>query len=266
MTASTADDETFNRSFTDEAGFTGALIDIMPQLEEALVSVCVYVVVHRGTAEFNRLAQDFAYLLVKAGKVGPGEGFGLATWTYSGAEERFIGVDIPYSAQQLLVQKRTFDGRIAPAKELLEVVERNLERFEAGGGKALGVRRDRELAEHARVDETQFFAGRELGDQVSVLRKRLVGVDDQGAAGHAEVDDPLAARIARGLFEVGDDVFADAADVCDASAFEHFGDGAWGGFEWLAAFAYPDGVDRSAGDTLIQAVGDGFYFGELGHG
>jgi hypothetical protein len=68
-----------------------------------------------------------------------------------------------------------------------------------------------------------------------------------------------------GAAEVGDDCLADATDGVDAGAGEGFGDFGFGGFEGLGLAAGPDAEDALAGDAGVDAVGDGFDFGEFWH-
>src|SRR5450631_2998022 len=171
---------------------------------------------------------------MKAREFGSGQGFRLAARTNPSAVERLVGVNVADTAEELLIQQGALDGSIASTEEALEVVEGNLERLETGSGKEFAGGSDGQFAEHAGIDEADFFPGRELRNQMRVLGKIGGGIDNQGAAGHAEVDDPLSARIAGFLFEICDDVFADAAHNFDASTFEHFGDGAGSGLERLA--------------------------------
>ena len=54
-------------------------------------------------------------------------------------------------------------------------------------------------------------------------------------------------------------------DAIDAAAGEDFDDLVGGRLEGLGLVAGPDGADGLAVDALVDAVGYGFDFGELGH-
>ena len=68
------------------------------------------------------------------------------------------------------------------------------------------------------------------------------------------------------MFQVEDDVFAHAADGGDSRVFERCGDFCRGGFQGFFFLAEPDGFDDVSGDAFGEAAGDGFDFGEFGHG
>jgi hypothetical protein len=65
--------------------------------------------------------------------------------------------------------------------------------------------------------------------------------------------------------EVDDYGLAYAVDSVDAAVGEGFGYGFGWGLEGLRFVAGPDGADGFAVDTLVDAVGYGFDFGEFGH-
>ena len=43
--------------------------------------------------------------------------------------QSFVGVDVPHSTQQLLIEQRALDGRLAAAKESSEIMGGNFERL-----------------------------------------------------------------------------------------------------------------------------------------
>lgn len=112
---------------------------------------------------------------------------------------------------------------------------------------------------------------------------------DQQPTRHAEVHDPFrgggwahggglaeralslaAGQICDGGLGRGakpeDDVFADAFDGEDGAAFEAFGLARGRVFEGLALGAEPGIDDAITADAGVDAAGDGFDFGEFGHG
>ena len=94
-----------------------------------------------------------------------------------------------------------------------------------------------------------------------------LGLADLQMSGHAEVDDPLG-FISFGTvsFQVENDVFAHAADGGDTGVVQGCGDFCCGGFQRFFFWAEPDGFDAVSGDAFGEAAGDGFDFGEFGHG
>ena len=92
-----------------------------------------------------------------------------------------------------------------------------------------------------------------------------VGLRDEQAAGHAEMNEELRGLGLVGTADIGDDGFADAADAADFAVGEGFGELGFGGFEGLGLAAGPDAKDALTADAGVDSVSDGFYFGELGH-
>ncbi len=70
---------------------------------------------------------------------------------------------------------------------------------------------------------------------------------------------------AAGLFEIENDVFADAADPQDSSVFDNSGDFFGGGLKRLWLLAQPDGLDGVARHPLVQASGDSFHLRQFRH-
>ena len=178
--------------------------------------------------------------------------------------------------QQRLVEQSGFDGKLASTEERDEIVKRNGERLATGSGEGAGIEAvELKAPEATRVDEAQFAARGEVQDGVGVRREWDVGGGDEQAAGHAEVDQALRVRRARfarrwslrGRFgQVNHDVLADAVDAGDAQAGERGGHLMRRGFERFFIGGEPGGDDAVAADAAVDAVGYGFYFGELGHG
>ena len=117
-------------------------------------------------------------------------GRGAAAGPDTGPEQRFIGVNVADTAQEVLIEERALDGSLAAAEQRQEAVEIDFQRFDAGGVE-VSCRRDAQAAEAAGIDETQFLAGRQFEDGVGVLGDFGLRFADLQAACHAEVDDPL---------------------------------------------------------------------------
>ncbi len=105
---------------------------------------------------------------------------------------------------------------------------------------------------------------------MGVGRQGHVGVRDEQAAGHAEVDKELGGggvtAIVGQVLEGHHDRFTDAADLGDCSSGEDLDDLGFGALEGLWFAAGPHGNDALPADALVDAVGDGFDFGEFRHG
>jgi hypothetical protein len=76
----------------------------------------------------------------------------------------------------------------------------------------------------------------------------------------------VGGRLVAWTFEVEDDVLADAMDAGDAKSSEDGGKDFWIGLEGLAGTAEDSGEDALAVGAVMDALGDGFDFGEFGHG
>jgi hypothetical protein len=186
----------------------------------------------------------------------------VAEGSDAGVEQSFVSVDVSYAVEEGLVEKRGFDGRFAVAEESDEVFERDGEGFFAGTGVGLGC--DGESAEAASVDEAKFAATAEGEDGVSVGRDGGVGGGDEKPSGHTEMDEELGWLFLSG--EIDDDGFAYAMNAVDAAAGEDFDDLVGWRLEGLGLVAGPDGTDGFAVDSLVDAIGYGFDFGEFRHG
>lgn len=101
-------------------------------------------------------------------------------------EEGLVGVDVAHSVEERLVEQCGFDGRLAVAKESDEIFQGDGEGLFARAG--VGLVRDGEAAEAARVYEAEFASAAEGEDGVGVERDWGVGGGDEEASGHAEVD------------------------------------------------------------------------------
>jgi len=219
---------------------------------------------------------------VEAVELGAGEAASRAAGADAGMEEAFVGVDVADAGEERLIEQCGFDGKLAAAEEGGKFFGGDGEGFETGGGEGFftGEVAEFEAAEAARVYEAELFAALETEAGVGVRGDFGVRRGNEQAAGHAEVDDPLGtdgvssyfcfrrvllAGILQRVCQFADDVFAGAVNGVKDFAFEALGllDGA--GFEGLFVAAKPGFYDFVALDSLMDAVGDGFYFGELGH-
>src|SRR5579864_6084597 len=125
-----------DRPLAHQARLTFSPIDPMLELEEALFSVGVYVVGNRRPSGGDGLLQHLLQSMVQLGVFRTRDGGRPPPGPNSGAEQAFICVDVSHSMQQLLVQQRRLDRRLARAKKLHEFFDLDLKRLRPWSGKA----------------------------------------------------------------------------------------------------------------------------------
>ena len=155
VAAAAGDHYSLDRGLADEAWLRFAAVDAVFELKESLFAVCVYVVGNGGTTQRDRFYQDLLNGGMKFRKRFAIDCCGSAAGADACAEQRFVGVNVSHAAKEFLVQQRAFNRRLAPAEESYELIEVDLQRFDARGVKC-GFRRDAEASETARIDEAQF--------------------------------------------------------------------------------------------------------------
>ena|SRR5579884_3138711 len=116
MRAASAEDDAFDGRAAHETWLAGAHVHTMLELEKAFFAVCVYVIGNGRPAELNGFFEHFLHRSMEAVKLCASESPGLAARTNAGAKERLIGIDIPDTVQQFLVQQSSFDGSLASAE------------------------------------------------------------------------------------------------------------------------------------------------------
>src|SRR4051812_7720291 len=260
MRASTGDDDPLDRTFAVVAGLAGAHVDPMLELERSFFAVGIDVVRNGRAAGFDGFVQDFANSLIKFAQLLTGDGIRAAARTNGGAEESFVSIDIAYTAQQLLIEQRAFDGRLATFEERDELLFADPERFPALSCKNVLRLVNGEAAEAARIDKAKLASGAEFGDQMSMFGKIGIRRCDEHLASHAKAHDPLP-----GFREVDDNVFADALHLTNARALEDLGNLPSGGLQRLGFGPDPNGFDHVSRDALIEPAGDGLDFGKFRH-
>ena len=271
-------DDAADGRFADQAGLPGAHVDVVAELEEAAFSCGVDIIGDRGAAEPDGLAQHLLNSTVEAVQFLRSEPCRHAAGAYFGAEEALVGIDVADAVQQALVEQRCFNGGASLVKELAEVGFGDAQRFCAGTAKASHIRGvprclfgdvQADAAEASGIDKAELAPGTQYEHAVGVRWAGQVRIGDHQAAGHAEMHDPLDGFtfwIALGLGrEVEDDVLAHAIDALDGAASERFGHGGGWRLHRLALAREPYLFDAIACDALVDAVGDGFDFGEFGH-
>lgn len=96
--------------------------------------------------------------------------------------------------------------------------------------------------------------------------RNLRGGNEQPSR-HAEMHEQLLrGRATRFRRQVDDDVFAHTAHAADAEPRKRGGHFRGRRFERLLIVAEPGRDDAVPSDAAIDAVGDGFHFGEFWHG
>src|SRR5580698_1090836 len=178
-------------------------------------------------------------------------------------KKSLVGVDVANAMQQRLVQQCGFNRCLALAEEGDELFETNGQRLGSRAFIRCAWRDEGQAAKAARVDEAELFASTKSENSVGVGWNRRVSRRDEEPSGHPEMNEKLRRHLLSA--EVHDDSLADAMDAVDAAARECLNDLIWWRFEglWLVAGPYrPDGLPVNA---FVNAIGDGFDFGELGH-
>ncbi len=237
-------------------GLAGTLIDAVADLEKALAALGIHVIGDGGTAGGDGLGEHFGEGLVEAEGAILAQPGGNRQGVNAGAEEAFIGVDIPHAADEGLIEQEGLDAGAAEAEGAGEIRGGDLERLGAEAGYASGeILVDLDGAELAAVIKLKH-AAIEGEDGVGVLAGRAA---EQQAAGHAKVQQQVTAA-----GEGHQNELAVTADGCDAAAGE-----AGGHALRVAAAENPRaaelGVDDAATLEPQERPHDGFDFGQFGH-
>ena len=156
MGAAASNDDALDGGFADTAGFAGAGVDVVVELEKAGYAFGVYVIGDGGAAQLDGVFEDFDECGAEAGELVAGESSGVARGADAGVEEGLVGVDVADAVEEGLVEQRGLDGGLAGAEEGDEVFKRDGEGLAAGAG--IGIGGYREAAEAAGVDEAEFAA------------------------------------------------------------------------------------------------------------
>src|SRR5580692_12482942 len=121
--------------FADVARFARALVYAMLQLKKTAAAVGVNVIIHARAAELDGLSQHVAQAEAQHFHLRTSHTRGAARGPHSSAKQRFIGIDISHTVQQLLVEQRAFDWRVASGKERGKIITVDGERLSAGSCK-----------------------------------------------------------------------------------------------------------------------------------
>ncbi len=168
VAAAAGDYDAFDGSFADEAGLAFATVDAVLELKEAFFAVGVDVVGNGGATEGNCFAENFLDGCEQLGKLIASDGGGAAARADSGAEQRFIGINVAHAAQEFLIEESAFNGRLAATKQSEEAIEIGVQRLNAEGVKVT-VYGDAQAAEAAGIVEALFPSLGKLQNGVRVL-------------------------------------------------------------------------------------------------
>ena len=239
-----------------EAGLTGALIDAVAELEEAAAALGVHVIGYGGTTRLDGLSQHCDDGVVEPAGARIPQPVRHRQGMYPGAKQGFVGVDIPQTAQESLVQQQGFDARLAAFQSRREILERHLQRLGAQAGDTQGeFLAEFEAPELAAVVEEQNSAVE--GENHVRVPGRLA--TQQQAASHAEMDGQVAAAL-----QGHHDEFAVALNGGDPAALDAFrqvmGIGS-SQHSQAAEFRRNDAASHQRRDGTHH----GFYFGKFWH-
>lgn len=106
----------------DRAGHTYFPVDLMQELEAALVPLAVDVVANRAAAVKDGQVEEIDDGAVEAAGADRAKAFGFGARVECGAEERFVSVDIAETTKEGLIEKKGFDEAAAGGEAGEEVV------------------------------------------------------------------------------------------------------------------------------------------------
>src|SRR5882724_1250703 len=98
MRAASGDDDALDGGLAGVAGFAGAHIDAVLKLEESFFAIGVDVIGDRRAPGFDGFLQDHAHCFVELAQLLTSYSARSAAGADTGAEERFVGVDVSDSA------------------------------------------------------------------------------------------------------------------------------------------------------------------------
>src|SRR4051812_27104544 len=103
----------------------------MLKLEETALAIGPNVVVDGRSTGRNRFLQHLPHRVVQPLEFIPRERGGPAARTHPRAKEGLVGVDVANATQELLVEQRGLDRRLALAEKRHELFEREVQRLDA---------------------------------------------------------------------------------------------------------------------------------------
>ena len=136
MTASASDDDSLDRVAANQARLAFPTVHPMLQLEKPFFAVGVDVVTHRRSAQRDGFAQHFLHSRMQLTQLFPRERSSAPPRPNSGAEQRFVSINVPYPTQQFLVEQCALDGSFASPKQRYEALYLRLQRLISGSGES----------------------------------------------------------------------------------------------------------------------------------
>src|SRR5450755_3675928 len=132
MTASASDDYSLDRISANQARLAFPTVHPMLQLEKPFFAVGVDIVADRRSAQSDGFAQHFLHCHVQLPQLFAGQRGGSTPGPNSGAEQRFVSINVPYPTQQFLVEQCALDGSFASPKQRYEALYLRLQRLISG--------------------------------------------------------------------------------------------------------------------------------------
>ena len=147
-----------NCSLADEAGLGFAAVNAVLELKESFFAVCIDIVRDGGAAQRYGFFQDFFHGEEKLAELFPRNRRGAATRTDTGAKKRFVGINVAYTSQKLLIQQGALDGGLTAVEQREKADEVDFQRFDTGSVEAGA--RDAKTTEAPWINEAQFSSRR----------------------------------------------------------------------------------------------------------
>ena len=95
--------------FAHTTRFRRSLVDAMFQLEKAPHPLRIHIIGNRRAAETDCVLQDLPQCKSQPLQFDPGESSGAAAGSKTRAKQALIGIDVPHSGQQCLIEQCRLD-------------------------------------------------------------------------------------------------------------------------------------------------------------
>ena len=239
----------------------------MFKLEETFGPGGIHIVRNGGSAQGDRLSEHALKTGMEAVEFRPFQVASHPPGPDPCPEKTLVGIDIPHSMQELLIEQGSLDGGAAGTKERGKIVPGYLEGLLASSGEAfrflLGVSVESQTPESARIDKTQLSPRGQMQDAMGMPGNGSCRIGDQQPPSHAQMHDPLQSRmlpLGRLVFQVENDMFAYTVNAVDAPSGQFPGHCLWRRLEGLTFLAEPCGFNAVSTKALIDPSCDGFNF------
>ncbi len=118
MRSASGKNNALDRLLAYATGLPCTAIHAVLKLEKSFDSIGIHIIRDRGSAEFNGLIENFSQSQAQTFQLNSRESSGDFTRTDAGAKKTFVGIDIPYTMQQCLIEKRRLDADLARTEEM----------------------------------------------------------------------------------------------------------------------------------------------------